>query len=67
MALRELRQQAGLRQVDVAKKLRVDQAAVSKWENGVNPPHRKYHRQLARLYGCTVDDLLRPSDTQSSA
>lgn len=59
MTLRELRENAGLRQVDVAKKLNVDQGAVSKWENGVNPPLRKYHKKLAKLYGVTVDDLLK--------
>ena len=58
LTLRELRERAGLRQVDVAKRLSVDQAAVSKWENGVNPPHRKYHKKLAKLYGVTVDELM---------
>lgn len=60
MALRELRERANLRQVDVARKLSVDQAAVSKWENGVNPPLPKYRKRLAKLYGCTVDELLKP-------
>lgn len=58
LTLKELREQAGLRQADVAKKLNVVQAAVSKWETGVNPPHRKYHKKLAKLYNCKVDDLL---------
>ena len=58
MKLRKLREAAGLRQVDVAKKLNVDQAAVSKWETGETRPSRKYHQKLAKLYGCTVDELL---------
>ena len=57
LKLREYREKAGLRQVDVAKKLNVDQAAVSKWENGENQISRKYHRKLARLYGVSVDEL----------
>lgn len=58
MKLREYREKAGLRQVDVAKKLNVDQTAVSKWENGGNPISRKYQKKLARLYGVTVDELI---------
>lgn len=55
--MRELRLAAGLRQIDVAKKMNVDQGAVSKWESGETRPSRKYHKKLAKLYGCTVDDL----------
>lgn len=58
MTMREYRLAAGLRQVDVAKKLNVNQAAVSKWESGETKPVRKYHKKLASLYGCSVDDLL---------
>lgn len=56
--LKELRQSAGLRQEDVAKKLDVDQTAVSNWERGKNKPCTKYHKKLAKLYGCTVEQLL---------
>ena len=55
--MRERRIAAGLRQLDVAKKMDVDQAAVSKWESGETRPSRKYHKKLARLYGCTVAEL----------
>lgn len=58
MNLREYRENAGLRQVDVAKKLNVDQTAISKWESGDNRISRKYHKKLAKLYGVTVDELL---------
>lgn len=58
MKLREYRERVGLRQVDVAKKMDVDQAAVSKWESGETRPSRKYHKKLAKLYGVTVDELL---------
>ena len=58
MNLREYREKAGLRQVDVAKRLNVDQTAISKWESGDNRISRKYHKKLAKLYGVTVDELL---------
>lgn len=63
--LREYRERVGLRQVDVAKKMDVDQAAVSKWESGENRISRKYHKKLAKLYSVTVDELLsEDSDTK---
>lgn len=58
LTLRELREAAGLRQEEVAKKLDVNQAAVSRWECSKNGICRKYHKKLAKLYGCTVDELL---------
>lgn len=58
MRLREYRERVGLRQIDVAKRMNVDQAAVSKWESGENRISRKYHKKLAKLYGVTVDELL---------
>lgn len=65
MTLKELRERSGLRQIDVAKILDVDQGAISKWENGVNPPLSKYRKTLAKLYGCTVDELLNPEQTSA--
>lgn len=60
MTLREMRERAGLLQEDVGKKLNVDQTAVSNWERGKSRISRKYHKKLAKLYGVTVDDLLKP-------
>ena len=62
MTLKELRENSGLRQIDVADKLDVDQTAVSRWESGKANPLRKYHKKLAKLYGCTVDELLRTDE-----
>lgn len=66
MNLREYREKAGLRQVDVAKKLNVDQTAISKWESGDNRISRKYHKKLAKLYGMTVDELLSDLEDQKN-
>lgn len=43
----------------------VDQTAVSYWESGKTKPLKKHRKRLAKLYGCTVDDLL--ADTNTSA
>ena len=61
LKLREYREKIGLRQVDVAKKMNVDQGAVSKWESGETRPSRKYHKKMSKLYGVTVDELLSDS------
>ena len=58
MNIRDFRLKAGLTQVELAKKLNVDQAAVSRWESGETRPLRKIHKKLAKVLGCTVDDLM---------
>ena len=45
-------------QREVAKALGVENSAVSKWERGINKPRADKLPQLAKLYGCTVDELL---------
>lgn len=55
--MKELRVRAGLRQVDVANWLDVDQATVCYWESGTHKPFRKYIEPLARLYSCSISDI----------
>lgn len=56
--MKELRLKAGLTQEQVAKIIEVDQTAVSNWELNKYIPIRKYRKKLAKLYGCTVDELI---------
>lgn len=65
MTISERRKAAGLTQVQLAKKMNVDQSAVSLWESGKTVPLRKYRKKLAKILDCTVDELL-ASDTESS-
>lgn len=58
MTLKERREAAGILQETVSKKLDVSQGTVSKWESGsTRRISRKYHKKLAKLYGCTVEEL----------
>lgn len=66
MTLKELRLKAGLTQEQVAKLVEVDQAAVSNWERGKNPPMGKHKVKLAKLYGCTVDELPKKEATNGT-
>lgn len=59
MAIKELRIAAGMTQAQLAKKMNVDQSAVSLWESGKTAPMRKLHKKLAKVLGCTVEELLR--------
>lgn len=57
MNIKNLRLKAGLTQVELAKKLNVDQTAVSRWESGENRPLRKIQKKLAKVLGCSVEEL----------
>ena len=59
MSIRKYREEKGLRQEDLAKKIGVDQGAVSKWERGVTKPYEKHVKKMTRLFGCSADELLK--------
>ncbi len=56
--MQELRKMAGLTQADLAQQLNYSDKAVSKWERGESMPDVAILKQLADLYGVTVDYLL---------
>lgn len=45
-------------QESVAARIGITQQAVAKWEAGEALPRAERLIQLAKLYGCTVDELL---------
>lgn len=56
--LRSLREDTGLRQVDVAESLGVAQSVVSKWENGQRRVDLVELEQICGLYGVTLTALV---------
>lgn len=53
-------------QREVAKILGVKESAVSKWERGVSKPRADKLPMLAKLYGCSIEELLASgSDTKT--
>ncbi|MDR2492335.1 MAG: helix-turn-helix transcriptional regulator [Coriobacteriales bacterium] len=56
--LAELRRQKGYSQEELAEQLGISRQAVSKWERAESSPDTDNLIALARLYGCSLDDLL---------
>ena len=57
--LQFLRKQNGMTQEKLAQKLNVSRQAISKWESGETVPEVATLLQLAELFSCKLDDLLR--------
>ncbi len=61
------RKQAKLTQVELAEKLNYSDKAVSKWERGEAIPDIIILKQIADLFGITVDDLIKkPKQSKSN-
>lgn len=59
MSFRKSRLLAGKTVVEVKEALNVSSSTVWLWEKGKNLPRADKLLQIAELYGCTVDDLLK--------
>lgn len=53
-----LRKRAGLSQEELAEKIDVSRQSVAKWENGESLPDIVKCRDLAMLFGTTIDNLI---------
>lgn len=67
MSFAAARKKAGLNQVDAAKVLGVTQGAISMWENGRTKPRSTQIVEIAKLYGVTVDELLREDEENAES
>jgi len=57
MRIKELRQMAGMTQQQVADSMGVLTSAVSNWESEVALPRARQLPLLARVLGCSIDEL----------
>ncbi len=57
MRIKELREAAELQQKQVAEHMGVLQTAVSNWETEVALPKARELPRLARVLGCSIDEL----------
>lgn len=58
MKFKELRKGAKMTLAEVAAKIGVTDSAVAQWESGATAPTADKLVKLARMYSCTVDELL---------
>ena len=69
MRIKYFRVKADLSQTDLAEKMEIKRTTVSMWETGASMPTADKLMKLARVLGCTVDELLAddPSPPAASA
>lgn len=57
MAIREKRIEKGLTQDELAAALNIRRTTISMWETGNSMPRGEVLIKLAKVLGCTIDDL----------
>lgn len=60
--LKMLRQEKGIGQVELAKKLGVSKGIISLWENGLREPNMSSLIQLSKFFNVSIDYLVGLSD-----
>lgn len=56
--IRNLREQKGFTQAELAKKLGITRSSVNAWEMGISVPSTQYIVELASMFGVSTDYLL---------
>ena len=64
MLIRQKRENANLSQADLAIQMGVARSAVANWETEVALPRTRQLPDLARVLGCSIDDLFTQDDGQ---
>ena len=55
--IRILRNERKITQIQLAKKLKINQATISMWERGKSNPTAKLLPKLAEILNCSIDEL----------
>lgn len=56
--IKNLRQQSGLTQSDLARRLNITRSSVNAWEMGISTPSTQYVVELAELFKVSTDYIL---------
>ena len=65
--IRQLREERGWTQLHLAIQLGVTPVTIYNWERGNSEPRVTQFRQLARLFGVSMDDLTLKSEAEREA
>ncbi len=60
MKFKSAREKSGMSQQELAQALGVDQSTVCLWETGKTKPRAKLLPTIAKILGCSIDELLAP-------
>ncbi len=55
--IKELREELGVSQNELASRVGVGQSTVAMWENNTNLPRADKLPEIAKVLGCTINDL----------
>lgn len=67
MRLRELREEKGVSQEELARAISSDPRSISRWELGQNAPTLPFVIALAKYFDCTLDFLAELTDEDGRA
>ena len=59
MMVANMRKRAGMSQRELGEMLGKTQQGVASWESGRSEPSIRMLKAMARIFGCTVDELIR--------
>jgi len=62
--IKELREERGLLQAELAGMLGISQATLSNWERGVHNPDKENITRLVQIFECSIDYLLDHSEVR---
>lgn len=60
--LKELRKKSGLTKKEISQAVGISQAAISRWESGLQVPQVDFAKILADFYGVSLEYLLGQKD-----
>ena len=65
--MRAMREKKDMSQQAVALEIGVGRSTVAKWESGKSRPRAELLPKLAKLFGCSIEELLVPDGPEKTA
>lgn len=65
--MRAMREKKDMSQQAVALEIGVERSTVARWESGKSRPRAELLPKLAKLFGCSIEELLVPDGPEKTA